>query len=68
MNEKDIFEVIKELRQRSGMTAKEVAKKANTTQANISNIEAGKRKQTTYDMLERILNAMGYEFNVTPKL
>lgn len=68
MNEKDIFGKIKELRLRSGMTAKEVAEKANTTQSNISNIEAGKRKQTTYDMLERVLNAMGYEFTITPKL
>ena len=68
MNEKNVFEKIKELRTRTGMTAKEVAEKAGTTQSNISNIEACKRPQTTHDMLERILNAMGYEFMITPKL
>ena len=47
-----------ELRERSGLTQIELAEKAKTTQATISNLETGKSRRIELDLLDRLAKAL----------
>jgi transcriptional regulator with XRE-family HTH domain len=51
--------VIKELRDRAGLTQAELAKKADVTEAYISMLESGTRKNPSLPALKKIAKALG---------
>ena len=50
-----------ELRERAGLTQLELAEKAKTTQATISNLETGKSRRIELDLLDRLAKALRCE-------
>lgn len=56
---------VTEQRKAQRLTQAELATRANTTQAYISQIEAG-RGDVSLDLLERVLNGLGYTAVVEP--
>ena len=46
------------LRERAGLTQMELAEKAKTTQATISNLETGKSRRIELDLLDRLAKAL----------
>ena len=49
---------IKELREASGITRTELAKRANVTRAYVSALESGSRDNPSLDVLRRLANAL----------
>ncbi len=49
---------IKELREASGITRTELAKRANVTRAYVSSLESGSRDNPSLDVLRRLANAL----------
>ena len=50
-----------ELRERADLTQLELAEKAKTTQATISNLETGKSRRIELDLLDRLAKALRCE-------
>ena len=50
-----------ELRERAGLTQIELAERAETTQATISNLETGKSRRIELDLLDRLAKALRCE-------
>lgn len=63
-----MFEKLKTLRIKSGMSMVELAEKSGIKQGDISKIERGLKPHVSYMVIERLVNAMGYEFTLNPKL
>jgi transcriptional regulator with XRE-family HTH domain len=59
----DAAETIRELRKRHGISQRQLALRAGTSQAAISQLESG-RRDLSVGTLERILLALGYRLNV----
>lgn len=60
----DIYEKIKELRARSGYTARELAERSGVPQSAISLIERGKKPNVSFATLDKLVRAMGYRLDV----
>jgi len=56
--------IVKECRQRSGLTLRELAGRSGTSHATISAYESG-RKVPNVDTLDRVVRAAGYEIDIT---
>lgn len=67
MKLEEVFKKIAAITERSGVSKSELARRAGTTQPNISHILAGHRKLVTLDMIIRILDGLGYEIEIKPK-
>lgn len=57
-------EIIHALRLRSGISQRSLARRAGTTQASISRIEAG-LEEPGYERFRKIMNSLGYEPELT---
>jgi transcriptional regulator with XRE-family HTH domain len=58
-----IGQLLKETRERHGLSQRRLARRAGTTQAVVSRIEQG-RASPSVDTLERLLGAMGWELDL----
>jgi transcriptional regulator with XRE-family HTH domain len=59
MSLKRLSRVIQQLREAKGMTQRDLAAKAEVTQAYVAQIELGKKKNPSLDVLERLAKALG---------
>jgi len=62
----DLGERIRTLRKQKGMTQAELAKEAGISRATLSKLENGLIAQISVVTLAEILNALGYELDITP--
>jgi len=58
---KTVAEYIKEKREQLGLSAREVARKAGVTGEHIRYIESGQRKTPSFDVIMKILKALGVD-------
>ena len=66
MNLLDLGERIRTLRKERGMTQAELAEKSGISRATLSKLENGLIAQISVVTLAEILNALGYEIDITP--
>ena len=66
MNLLDLGERIRTLRKQKGLTQAELAKEAGISRATLSKLENGLIAQISVVTLAEILNALGYEIDITP--
>ncbi|WP_457608036.1 helix-turn-helix domain-containing protein [Nitratifractor sp.] len=66
MNLLELGERIKSLRKERGMTQEALAKRAGISRTTLSKLENGYIAQISVVTLSEILNALGYELDITP--
>ena len=59
MTARRLATVIRELREREGLTQEELAKRAKITRSHLALLEAGHRKNPSLDILRRVARALG---------
>ncbi len=59
----DAADLVRETRERHGLSQRRLARRAGTTQAVVSRIERGEASPSV-DTLERLLGAMGWELDI----
>lgn len=59
-----MFEKLKTLRLKTGMSMVELAEKSGIKQGDISKIERGLKPNVSYRVIERLVNAMGYRLDI----
>ena len=60
----DIFQKIKQLRKKNGMTMVELEQKSGIPQSAISKIENGLKPNVSFAVLNKLLKGMGYKLDV----
>lgn len=57
-------ELVREARRRAGLTQRELAEKAGTTQSSIARLESG-RTSPSFEQVERLINLCGFSMTVS---
>lgn len=68
MKQSEIASFLFYRRSNIGMSCKEVARQAGTTDATVSRYERGKRADMKLGVVIRILDALGYELTIRKKV